>query len=203
MFKITALAALLVAGSVNAATFVVPANSIIFAAGLSTLPALPGGGGSLPPELAVVAGSTLTISAFGDVTPAVGSGLNTHADGFATNPVAGSSVVTNPTGDGVGDYLGTRSFGLLGTFTGGAVSRAVFNIGSSFQIVVPTGATELYFGFADGYALTGPASYYNDNGGFVTVTSSATPEPGTWALMMIGVGLAGAALRRRRTAVVA
>jgi hypothetical protein len=202
MLKIAALAAVLIAGSANATTFVVPADAIIFAAGLGTVPSLPGGGGSLPPELAVVAGSTLTITAFGAVTPAVGSGLNTDADGFATNPVAGSSVVTNPTGDGVGDYLGTRSFGLLGTF-GGAVSHAVFNIGSSFSIVVPTGATELYFGFADGYALTGPASYYNDNGGFVTVTASATPEPGTWALMIAGVGLAGAALRRRRTTVAA
>lgn len=34
-------------------------------------------------------------------------------------------------------------------------------------------------------------------GAFLTLTT-ATPEPGTWALMIMGVGLVGAALRRRR-----
>lgn len=33
--------------------------------------------------------------------------------------------------------------------------------------------------------------------GFRTYVTSATPEPGTWALMIAGFGLAGAALRRR------
>lgn len=196
MVRTIAAFGLLLAGSAHAATFVVPANSIIFAAGLTTLPALPGGGGSLPPSITVFAGEKLRISAFGTVTPAIGSGLITDADGFATNPVAGSPIVTNPTGSGVADYIGTRSFGLLGTFAGGA-SNAVLNIGSSFMIVVPAGATKLYFGFADGYALTGSASYYNDNGGFVTVTTSV-PEPAAWSLMITGFAFAGAALRQRR-----
>ncbi len=34
----------------------------------------------------------------------------------------------------------------------------------------------------------------------ITTLPSAAPEPGTWALMFCGVGLAGAALRRRRAA---
>ena len=36
-----------------------------------------------------------------------------------------------------------------------------------------------------------------------SVTSGAVPEPATWALMIGGFGLAGAALRRRRTLVAA
>jgi hypothetical protein len=35
------------------------------------------------------------------------------------------------------------------------------------------------------------------------IPTSAAPEPGVWALMMAGVGLAGAALRRRRGATLA
>ena len=32
-----------------------------------------------------------------------------------------------------------------------------------------------------------------------TVTINAVPEPGTWAMMLIGFGAVGFALRRRRT----
>ena len=46
---------------------------------------------------------------------------------------------------------------------------------------------------------------FNSNGNSfeldnIAVATSAAPEPGTWALMAAGVGLAGAALRRRRMA---
>lgn len=40
---------------------------------------------------------------------------------------------------------------------------------------------------------------YNWNQGLVTGFNAAVPEPATWALMLGGFGLAGAALRRRRS----
>jgi hypothetical protein len=36
-----------------------------------------------------------------------------------------------------------------------------------------------------------------------TVTINAVPEPGTWAMMLVGFGAAGVAMRRRRTPVLA
>ncbi len=44
---------------------------------------------------------------------------------------------------------------------------------------------------------------YNDEKFVFTNTSSSTPEPAAWALMLGGFGLIGAALRRRTTDVVA
>jgi hypothetical protein len=33
----------------------------------------------------------------------------------------------------------------------------------------------------------------------VTLLSSAVPEPGTWAMMLVGFGAIGASMRRRRS----
>ena len=35
--------------------------------------------------------------------------------------------------------------------------------------------------------------------GWTKAQAAAVPEPGTWAMMMVGFGLVGGALRRRRT----
>ncbi len=82
--------------------------------------------------------------------------------------------------------------GLTGTGTGAVQT-----------FVVPQGATRLFLGITD------DGGYY-DNGGTITATISplvsAAPEPSAWALMLGGVGVAGAALRfshRRRRPVLA
>ena len=71
--------------------------------------------------------------------------------------------------------------------------------GSLQRFVVPAGATRLYLGIID------DGGYY-DNGGAITAnitenlpTVSSAPEPGTWALMLGGVGAMGLMLRRRRS----
>ncbi len=48
---------------------------------------------------------------------------------------------------------------------------------------------------------TGPDDSAFDNATFsgFNTSSAAVPEPGVWAMMIVGMGLVGAQLRRRRT----
>ena len=67
-------------------------------------------------------------------------------------------------------------------------------------------AGKLVFYFANDAFKT--AGVYKDNvffaGGRLTVTdSAAVPEPATWALVVTGFGIVGAAVRRRRAMVIA
>lgn len=67
-----------------------------------------------------------------------------------------------------------------------------------YTFLLNTGAvspTQLHFGVGDGN--------FSDNGGSFRVTISAVPEPASWAMMIAGFGLAGAAMRRKRTATAA
>ena len=64
--------------------------------------------------------------------------------------------------------------------------------GSRQTFLVPQGATRLFLGIID------DGGYY-DNNGTITATItplSAAPEPSTWALMILGLGGVGYALRR-------
>ncbi len=64
---------------------------------------------------------------------------------------------------------------------------------------VPTGATTLYLGIVDACGFSGSPSCYNDNGGsFTVMTQSAVPEPATWAMLLLGLGGAGMAMRSAR-----
>ncbi len=69
---------------------------------------------------------------------------------------------------------------------------------------VPSGATRLFLGFADAFNnFTGAWGAYGDNGGSLNVTitgivPASVPEPGT--IMLMGLGLAGLALLRKKAA---
>ena len=76
--------------------------------------------------------------------------------------------------------------------------------GAQQTFYIPTGATTLFLGLTDACGYSGAPSCYGDNSGSLTVTLdgaggvSAAPEPGTWMLMLGGIGALGLALGRRR-----
>lgn len=83
--------------------------------------------------------------------------------------------------------------------------RAGFDNGAGaiLEFLAPTAATRLYLGVADAFSFSGQTGYYNDNPGQFSVRVSladggAIPEPATWAMMILGFGAAGTAIRRRR-----
>jgi hypothetical protein len=66
---------------------------------------------------------------------------------------------------------------------------------------IPSGATRFYLGFADswnGSSVTGVPGNYSDNGGSLSVTITAIPEPATVSLLF-GFGALGAVVWQRRS----
>jgi PEP-CTERM motif len=186
------------------ADVIVGAQADIFLAGLTSVPTgfpansqAPGqGAGILPVSVAVYAGESLNLAAFGTVSCCFGgSPINGPGGG-------GLGGGTSISGYGnVGSYTSNTQLELLGVFGGPGLTSpwTVFAIGGSYSGIVPTGATTLYLGFADANGFSGSPGYYNDNTGYLTVAGvSAVPEPSTWAMMILGFAGIGAMTYRRR-----
>lgn len=120
---------------------------------------------------------------------------------FLVGVFLGSGAPSNNTGAAANNYddgntrlnfnpvIGQTFFIGDGRTTGGATQR----------FYVPTGATRLYLGFADGNTFAGAPSYYGDNGGNFSVTANfetGVPEPGTIGL--VSMALIGLCLRFRK-----
>jgi hypothetical protein len=75
--------------------------------------------------------------------------------------------------------------------------------GAVQSFLVPTGATRLFLGFADGFAFIGAHGYYDDNRGTLRATfeisdgTTVVPVPAALPLMLAGLGVFGLLARRR------
>lgn len=93
----------------------------------------------------------------------------------------GSSIRLNQVTEGIGDQFATGNEIVAHPLTAGITS---FGYGRTTTV---TGGTTLFL---------------NDSGNPFIAVDAVVPEPRTWALMISGFGLAGAALRRRRRATI-
>ena len=111
-------------------------------------------------------------------------------------PVTVAKFVASVSSDGVGNpFRGFSSIALLGSSDGGATYSSIAS-----TLLNPAGGPQtVTFSFA---LITGQFFRFEGldlNGGarIIELDGFGVPEPATWALMILGVGLAGAALRRR------
>jgi hypothetical protein len=140
----------------------------------------------------------------GDITKFT---LNIFADnaGQPGGLVYTTSVGANAGETFLGDYGGNPTF----TYSMATSFNAV--AGHQYWVsVVPDLGFPPQWGWASGTGGDGQAyqDFFGSRGQIAndlafTLHGNAVPEPGTWALMILGFGMAGVALRRRATAAVA
>ena len=141
--------------------------------------------------------------------------LNLGATLKLVNPVSGSTLVqTTPlvsnsfnaaSFDGTADFGGTSGRSYLGLSANHSTART-FTDGVTLAMFTGTGAvtTRLSAQGASSYLSSGniDTQFRTKASGYASVTyayhTTAVPEPGTWALMLSGLGMIGMLASRRR-----
>jgi len=102
----------------------------------------------------------------------------------------GSASLTNPGWGSYAQVLKAGSASVAGTYGDGSAA-----------ILVGNGGRTIWNGFLND--SIGGSGLYSRQLAYLTGPISAVPEPATWAMMITGFGLAGAAVRRRKALAVA
>lgn len=152
-----------------------------------------------------VAGNNPDGTEYGSIPSNYGDGITAPSNVNRVDALMGLFLgPTSPTGStspAAIDFSGGLNFTSLSPLVGqiffigngktGDTNASDFG-GTVQQFVVPTGATRLYLGTSDGFG------WYNNSGQFQVEIAGAVPEPGTYALMGLGLALVGVSARARR-----
>ena len=143
--------------------------------------------------------------------------------GFIVQSTTNGQGAQNPFSNPGGNYLSVLGGGSASLTFASAMSSISFNWGSidtwNTLTIHWSGGDESVFGNPGGGGQTGSTTNglfqaWTTGGDYITgltfasssnsfeideISGSAVPEPATWAMMITGFGLAGVAIRRRRT----
>ena len=172
---------------------------------------------------AVIAGPTLTFNGNGWTTTGIGfvANANTALTSFTyqNQGAADTVVLTDTTGNilfslatpvNTPSYVASVNWALISGNSYWLLQTAEANerydryfaaLPSNADISITQSGT---FAFGISSAVTGNGWGANEYwAGFNDITTGAVPEPASWAMMIAGFGLVGAAARRRRTVIAA
>ena len=128
---------------------------------------------------------------------------NRNAFAFGGNPAnpTKSSLGTNQlnfalSADGTG-----LEFSLANSLFTGPIAGLNYEFGSDQQFATIGGPVTLRIAQAFNYSVAGGSAYGANRLGTVNLVAGAVPEPATWAMLILGFGVVGFAMRRRPSAV--
>ena len=135
--------------------------------------------------------SELIFEAANNLGYTLGTASSVTAESLFYQFVAGcGATFTTPNCGGSGSYV-LRTLEAFGNTYSANAFVSAFGVGNG------GGAGTSFSAFADNLALTTTAGTNSVNFAAASI-AGAVPEPGTWAMMLIGFGAMGVSLRRRR-----